>query len=113
MNKQRQQNTSNDAAGECGSACGCHAKDGYEKKLSKPTDRRSAIKQLGAGLLGGAALVQQACSVTSSQETREKAQLNWEEYFKGNYRLMNSQEKEDTVKRLELQQIIKSLPIVL
>ncbi|MDH5380936.1 MAG: 4Fe-4S dicluster domain-containing protein [Cyclobacteriaceae bacterium] len=59
------------------------------------------FQQLTASLLTGAGLVNSSCSVTATDDKREKKQLEWEEYFKGNYRLMSDNEKQDTVKRLE------------
>jgi molybdopterin-containing oxidoreductase family iron-sulfur binding subunit len=35
------------------------------------------------------------------REAKEKAVLDWQEYFQGNFRLMTDQEKSDTVRRLE------------
>ena len=88
----------------CGSGnCGCNQVkgDGFDQTLDKATDRRNMLKSLTAGLLAGAGLVNSSCSVTASDGKKEKKQLEWEEYFKGNYQLMTDQEKEDTVKRLE------------
>ena len=89
----------------CGSGnCGCKSepsKDGFEQVFDKTTSRRGMFKSLTAGLLAGAGLANSSCSVTASGETKEKKQLEWEEYFKGNYRLMTRNEKGETVKRLE------------
>ncbi|MEO9967138.1 MAG: sulfate reduction electron transfer complex DsrMKJOP subunit DsrO [Reichenbachiella sp.] len=95
-------NTSNENT-SCGSGnCGCGSKpDGIDQKLNKHTDRRNMLKSLTAGLLAGAGLVNSSCSVTASDSTKEKKELEWEEYFKGNYQLMTDDEKEGTVKRLE------------
>ncbi len=81
-------------------SCTCQG-DGFDQTFDKKTDRRGMFKSLTAGLLAGAGLVNSSCSVTASGESKEKKQLEWEEFFKGNYRLMTDQEKEDTVKRLE------------
>ncbi len=88
----------------CGkSSCSCSGNepDGYDQKLSKKMDRRAAFKQLTAGLLVGAGMVQSSCSITGSREDREKSGLKWDEYFKKNYRLMSDEEKSSTVERLE------------
>ncbi|RMH73127.1 MAG: 4Fe-4S dicluster domain-containing protein [Gemmatimonadetes bacterium] len=74
---------------------------GYQQMVQQPVNRRTAVKIVAAGLLAGAGLFQTACSPFASAEAREKAQLNWEEYFKGNFRLMSDDEKEATVARLE------------
>ena len=42
-----------------------------------------------------------SCSVTSTDGKKEKKEMEWEEYFKGNFRLMTDDEKEATVNRLE------------
>ncbi len=81
--------------------CGCGKNDGAEQVMNKKLDRRQAIGKLFGGLTAGAALVNTACSVTASDDKKEEKQLNWEEYFKGNYRLMTDSEKKDTVQRLE------------
>lgn len=87
----------------CGSGnCSCGSKpDGFEQTLNKKSDRRNMLKSLTAGLLAGAGLVNSSCSVTASDSKKEKKELEWEEYFKGNYQLMTDEEKENTVKRLE------------
>jgi len=82
--------------------CGCGKKeDGFDQTLNKTTDRRNMLKSLTAGLLTGAGLLNSSCSVTASDNKKEKKELEWEEYFKGNYQVMTDKEKEDTVKRLE------------
>lgn len=94
-----------DKNNSCGSGnCGCQhdsVPDGTDQTFNKVTDRRNMLKSLTAGLLAGTGLVNSACSVTASDDTREKKSLEWEEYFKGNYQLMTDEEKENTVKRLE------------
>lgn len=85
----------------CGSAsCSCK-QDGFDQKLNKKTSRRGMFKSLTAGLMAGTGLANSSCSVMASDEKKEKKQLEWEEFFKGNYQLMTDQEKEDTVNRLE------------
>src|SRR5262249_58698817 len=44
---------------------------------------------------------QTECNPIASAEAREKATLDWQEYFQGNFRLMTDDEKANTVKRLE------------
>lgn len=79
----------------------CSCGDGYDQKLNKPTNRRNMLKSLTAGLLAGAGMVNSSCSLTASDDKKDKKQLEWEEFFKGNYRLMSEDEKADTVNRLE------------
>jgi molybdopterin-containing oxidoreductase family iron-sulfur binding subunit len=95
----------------CGSGnCGCKStqpeiplppQDGFDQVFNKTTSRRGMFKSLTASLLTGAGLANSSCSVTASDDKKDKKQLEWEEYFKGNYRLMSAEEKEKTVKRLE------------
>jgi len=96
--------TSNEET-SCGSGnCGCNSNakpDGTDQTFNKVTDRRNMLKSLTAGLIAGTGFVNSACSVTASDDTREKKALEWEEYFKGNYQIMTDDEKESTVKRLE------------
>ena len=82
--------------------CSCNSqKDGFEQKLGRNTSRRGMFKNLTAGLMVGAGLVNSACSITSSEESKSKKSLEWEEYFKGNYKLMTDKEKDETVDRLQ------------
>ncbi len=75
-------------------------KDGFDQVFDVKMDRRSAFKKLTASLLIGAGAVSTSCSVVAGDETKEKAQIDWEEQFKGNYKLMNDEEKNATVERL-------------
>jgi len=81
-------------------SCSCTQQNGYEATMQKSMDRRTAFRQLTTGLLAGAGMLQTACSITADSESREKAQLKWEEFFKKNYRLMTDEEKQQTVDRL-------------
>lgn len=75
-------------------------KDGFEQVFDVKMDRRSAFKKLTASLMIGAGAISTSCSVTTSDDTKEKAQIDWEEQFKGNYKLMTDEEKQSTVNRL-------------
>ncbi|MAD30244.1 MAG: molybdopterin oxidoreductase [Flavobacteriaceae bacterium] len=75
-------------------------KDGFDQVFDVKMDRRTAFKKLTASLVIGAGAVSTSCSVTSSEESKEKAQIDWEEQFKGNYKLMTNEEKSATVNRL-------------
>ncbi len=75
--------------------------DGYDQMMDKKMSRRGAFSKLTKGLMAGAGLAQTACSVTSSKDDREKSQMQWDEYFKTNYRLMTDTEKDATVDRLQ------------
>lgn len=75
-------------------------KDGFDQVFDVKMDRRAAFRKLTASLAIGAGVVSTACSVTSDDESKEKAQIDWEEQFKGNYKLMNDDEKKATVNRL-------------
>ncbi|RMF63605.1 MAG: 4Fe-4S dicluster domain-containing protein [Bacteroidetes bacterium] len=61
-------------------------------------DRRAAVQTIASGLLAGLGLFNAACNPLASSE---KARLRWENYFKGNFRLMTDEEKEETIRRLE------------
>ncbi|WP_196890813.1 4Fe-4S dicluster domain-containing protein [Aureivirga marina] len=83
--------------------CSCKSEktnDGFDQVLNAQTDRRNAIQKLTAGLLIGAGAVSSSCSVSKSDEAKEQSDLDWEEYFKGNYKLMTDEEKQNTVDRL-------------
>lgn len=67
--------------------------------FGKKTSRRTALGIAGSGV--GAALAFTACRGAFDEETKEKMGLSWEEFFKKNYRLMSSQEKSETVQRIE------------
>ena len=75
-------------------------RDGFEQVFDVKMDRRSAFKKLTASLLIGAGAVTTSCSVTTGSDTKEKAQIDWEEQFKGNYKLMTDDEKQGTINRL-------------
>jgi molybdopterin-containing oxidoreductase family iron-sulfur binding subunit len=75
--------------------------DGFDQVLNKPIDRRQAFKQMAAGAMVGGSLINSSCSPMESEDSSTIKQLEWEEYFKGNYRLMTDVERKGTVKRLE------------
>ena len=70
--------------------------------LEKPVDRRGALGMIFGGMAAGAGAVS-ACSPASlaSQDVREARLLEWEEYLKGNFRLMTDDDKSETIRRLE------------
>ncbi len=76
-------------------------KSGLEQILEQTMSRRTATMLIATGLLAGFGLLQTACNPLVDSEKREEANLNWQEYFKGNFRLMTDEEKETTVTRLE------------
>lgn len=63
-------------------------------------DRREALKMIASSLLVGFALLQFGCTPGDSPE-QSAADMKWDEYFKGNFRLMSDEEKAQTVDRLE------------
>tara|TARA_R110001606_G_scaffold135548_2_gene272657 strand:- start:208 stop:1413 length:1206 start_codon:yes stop_codon:yes gene_type:complete len=75
-------------------------KDGFDQVFDVKMDRRTAFRKLTASLLIGAGAVSACTSAVTSDDTKEKAQIDWEEQFKGNYKLMSDSEKERTVDRL-------------
>lgn len=74
--------------------------DGFQQVFNVQMDRRTAFKKLTASLMVGAGAVNTSCSLVASDKSKEKAQIDWEEQFKGNYQLMSNDEKEATVDRL-------------
>ncbi|MCB1715139.1 MAG: 4Fe-4S dicluster domain-containing protein [Candidatus Competibacteraceae bacterium] len=83
------------------SAARAAIKDGLDQLLNQTVTRRTATMMIATGLLAGLSLLQAACSPLTSPAKREDANLNWKEYFKGNFRLMTDEEKAATVARLE------------
>ncbi len=74
---------------------------GLVQILTKPMDRRTATQTIAAGLALGLGWLETSCSPMASAAEREKAQLNWQEYFQGNFKMMTDEEKRQTVDRLE------------
>lgn len=74
--------------------------DNYDMVLGKNMSRRGAMSAITSGLLLGLGAANTACSVTSSGDEHDESNLKWEEYFKKNYRLMTSEERDGTVDRL-------------
>ncbi len=72
-----------------------------DQEMKRQVDRRSAMKSIAAGLFAGFGLMQTACNPLADDEKSEISRLNWEEYFKGNFRLMSEEEKAATVRRIE------------
>lgn len=97
--------------GGCGGVCSCGSggdsglvgiePTGGGSVLDKPLGRRGALSViLGAVGVSGAAAGAHATPITDD-DTRERKLLEWEEYFKGHFRLMTDREKANTVRRLE------------
>lgn len=63
-------------------------------------NRRAYFGKFLQGAVIGTAAVQASCSLTAGAERKEQADIDWEEYFKGNYKLMTDEEKKATVERL-------------
>lgn len=76
-------------------------KSGLEQLLERDVDRRTAVTTLGSALALGLGVLQTACNPLASDADREKARLDWESYFQGNFQVMNDAEKRATVERLE------------
>ena len=95
-----------DNTGGCGDQCGCQSalldiEPSENTVLDKSVGRRGALGMLFKGLaVGGAAATAQA-SPLSSEDQKDQKLLEWEEYFKGNFRLMTDNEKAATIHRLE------------
>jgi molybdopterin-containing oxidoreductase family iron-sulfur binding subunit len=109
-------------AGGCGASCSCGRRGSESRSgggkpadaipeeqrasgssvFDKPVDRRRALGMLFGAVAAGTQAAG-ACSPlgTASEEWREAKLLEWEEYFKGNFRLMTAEEKAATITRLE------------
>lgn len=81
---------------------------GLVQILSKPMDRRTATQTIAAGLAMGLGWLETSCSPVASAAEKEKAKLDWQEYFQGNFKLMTEEEKRTTVERLERQHQIRT-----
>ena len=68
------------------------AADGFKQVFEKKMDRRSSLRALVTTVAAGTAVASSGCSSESSGK--------WEEYFKGNYKLMSAEERNATVKRI-------------
>ena len=84
----------------CQGQKGQNSSDGYGQVFDVPMDRRKALRKLTAGLLIGAGAANASCSLTAGDDQKEKSRIDWDEYFKGNYKLMTEEEKANTVNRL-------------
>jgi molybdopterin-containing oxidoreductase family iron-sulfur binding subunit len=62
---------------------------GVQQVFDKPLDRRSSLKALAGGFVASAALSGAGCSDNK-----------WQEYFKGNYKVMSDEERKQTIARL-------------
>ena len=78
----------------------CHKHIESNQGQGKPYGRREFLKGVAkAATLGGAAMLS-GCS-SGMFGSKEELSLQWQEYFKKNYRLMTQEEKVETVRRLE------------
>ena len=69
--------------------------------FDKPVSRRQALGMMVGATVASTALATTGVDVLSSDEKREKTLLKWQEYFKGNFKLMTAREKAETIQRLE------------
>lgn len=122
LNSAKKESSGSCGCGKISGGCGSHAKDqisdeefdtvvdaaignerkkdGFDQVFDVQMDRRTAFRKLTASLLIGAGAVSTSCSITTGEDSKEKAQIDWEEQFKGNYKLMTDNEKKGTVDRL-------------
>lgn len=77
------------------------ASSGARGLLGKAMGRRKALAALAGALGVGAGVALAARNPLGGEEGREKAKLNFSEFFKGNYRVMTDAEKKATLARLE------------
>ncbi len=69
--------------------------------FDKPVDRRRALGMLFGAVAVGSQAAGACAPLAGSEQEREAALLEWEEFFKGNFRLMSDPEKAETIERLE------------
>ena len=79
----------------------CSAHKQTNSVFDKPVSRRRALGMMVGGTVASTALATTGVSVLSTDEKREKTLLKWQEYFKGNFKLMTDTEKAETIQRLE------------
>ncbi len=78
----------------------CHQQTEINQEQGKPCGRREFLKGAAkAAAVGGAAMLS-GCG-SGMFGSKEELSLQWQEYFKKNYRLMTQEEKVETVRRLE------------
>jgi molybdopterin-containing oxidoreductase family iron-sulfur binding subunit len=91
--------------GEASEGCGgktCQSNTGAEEKndvFHRTVDRRKALGLLAGGVAATAGMAHAAVNAPDGEA--ELKRLAWEEYFKGNYRLMTEEERQETIRRLE------------
>ena len=78
--------------------CGCSSTNSL---MSKKVNRRQALSALFGAVAVSCSTAASSTSITQEKEKKERKKLEWEEYFKGNYRLMNDSERKKTIERLE------------
>ena len=77
------------------------SKNPASKLLEGKSSRRAFIKSLSIAAAAGSASLTAGCIPNANAASSEEMKLRWQEFFKENYRLMNQDEKDETVRRLE------------
>ena len=77
------------------------SKNPASKLLEGKSSRRAFIKSLSIAAAAGSAALTAGCIPNANAASSEEMKLRWQEFFKENYRLMNQDEKDETVRRLE------------
>ncbi len=79
-----------------------HAEPAGHSILDRKLSRRGALGAMAGAVAAGSQALS-ACSPTSlaSAAEREAKLLEWGEYFKGNFRLMSDDERDESIRRLE------------
>jgi Fe-S-cluster-containing dehydrogenase component len=80
----------------CEGNCSCKGGD----FISKPTSRKGAIATLIGAAATGLASAKVASDLLSEEDERKLSDIEFDEYFKTNYRLMTDEERKETVNRL-------------
>ncbi len=89
-------------AGSCGSGCECDPEIERSGGLgNKKMSRRASLAAMFGGAVATAGVVRAAANPLEAEAAKERKALEWEEYFKGNFRLMTPAERQQTISRLE------------
>ena len=91
------------AAGDRPRSCGCSAAQSSEPAtvFDKKVTRRQALGLLAGGAAASHAASRSVLGAAAGSNRDEAVLLKWQEYFKGNFRIMSDEEKAATIRRLE------------
>lgn len=92
----------NKFSGQCSSSCsGCHSQCSEGEKVSTQKEQGEGLSRRKAlGLLTAGSAAGVAAAATAQSEAAETMSLKWQEWFKGQYRLMTKEEQKASIQRL-------------